>query len=109
MELCVDVIKRQGLGAGALWVRSLTVYLTRTNKLAEYRYLEHGAHWAILALGVVMLVKLYRVDPPEWFVGSIGLVFIATAIGSSVLEKTYADHRKKRSIAQKIKTRLIGR
>jgi len=56
-----------------------------------------------------MLVKLYRVDPPEWFVGSIGLVFIATAIGSSVLEKTYADHRKKRSIAQKIKTRLIGR
>ena len=95
-----------GLGAGALWVRSLTVYLTRTNKLAKYRYLEHGAHWAILALGVVMLVKLYRVDPPEWFVGSIGLVFIATAISSSVLEKTYADHRKKRSIAQKIKARL---
>lgn len=98
-----------GLGAGALWVRSLTVYLTQTNKLAKYRYLEHGAHWAILALGVVMLVKLYHVDPPEWFVGSIGLIFIATAIGSSVLEKTYADHRKKRSIAQKIKTRLIGR
>ena len=98
-----------GLGAGALWVRSLTVYLTRTNKLAKYRYLEHGAHWAILALGVVMLVKLYHVDPPEWFVGSIGLIFIATAIGSSVLEKTYDDHRKKRSIAQKIKTRLIGR
>ncbi len=76
-----------GLGAGALWVRSLTVYLTRTGTLAKYRYLEHGAHWAILALGMVMLVKLYHIEPPEWFVGSIGLIFIATAIVSSILEK----------------------
>ncbi len=76
-----------GLGAGALWVRSLTVYLTRTGTLAKYRYLEHGAHWAILVLGIIMLVKLYHVEPPEWFVGSIGLIFVATAIVSSVLEK----------------------
>lgn len=76
-----------GLGAGALWVRSLTVYLTRTGTLAKYRYLEHGAHWAILALGTIMLIKLYHVEPPEWFVGSIGLIFVATAIVSSVLEK----------------------
>lgn len=76
-----------GLGAGALWVRSLTVYLTRTGTLSKYRYLEHGAHWAILALGIVMLVKLYHVEPPEWFVGSIGLIFVATAVVSSVLEK----------------------
>lgn len=76
-----------GLGAGALWVRSLTVYLTRTGTLAKYRYLEHGAHWAILALGIVMLVKLYHVEPPEWFVGSIGIIFVATAIVSSILER----------------------
>lgn len=76
-----------GLGAGALWVRSLTVYLTRTGTLAKYRYLEHGAHWAILALGIVMLVKLYHIEPPEWFVGSIGLIFVATAVVSSILEK----------------------
>lgn len=76
-----------GLGAGALWVRSLTVYLTRTGTLAKYRYLEHGAHWAILALGIVMLVKLYHVEPPEWFVGSIGIIFVATAIISSILER----------------------
>ncbi len=80
-----------GLGAGAIWVRSLTVYLLRTGTLAKYRYLEHGAHWAILALGSVMFVKLYHVEPPEWIVGSLGLVFIATAIVSSVIEKRATD------------------
>lgn len=83
-----------GLGAGALWVRSLTIYLTRSGTLAKYRYLEHGAHWAILALGIVMLIKLYHVEPPEWFIGLIGLVFIATAIASSILEKRLEANRK---------------
>lgn len=76
-----------GLGVGALWVRSLTIYLVRNQTLGRYRYLEHGAHWAILALGLVMLVKLYHVEPPEWFTGSIGLIFVATATITSVLEK----------------------
>lgn len=76
-----------GLGAGALWVRSLTVYLVRTNTLEKYRYLEHGAHWAILVLGIVMLAKLYGVELAEWMTGSLGLVFVATATLSSILEK----------------------
>jgi hypothetical protein len=76
-----------GLGAGALWVRSLTVYLVRTGTLAKYRYLEHGAHWAILALGVVMLAKLYHIELPEWMTGSLGLVFIVLAVVTSVIEK----------------------
>ncbi len=76
-----------GLGAGALWVRSMTVYLVRAGTLGKYRYLEHGAHWAILALGLVMLVKLYQIEPPEWFTGSIGLIFISTAVVSSILER----------------------
>lgn len=81
-----------GLGVGAFWVRSLTVYLMRSGTLAKYRYLEHGAHWAILALGIIMLVKLYHVELPEWFTGSIGLIFIATAIISSVIEKRHQKH-----------------
>jgi hypothetical protein len=76
-----------GLGAGALWVRSLTVYLVRTGTLAKYRYLEHGAHWAILALGIVMLAKLYAIELPEWLTGSLGLIFVATAVVTSVIEK----------------------
>ncbi len=91
-----------GLGAGAIWVRSLTVYLMRAGVLSKYRYLEHGAHWAILALGMVMLIKLYHVEPPEWMVGSLGLVFIATAVISSVLEMRKAENAKKaKRLAQK--------
>ena len=84
-----------GLGAGAVWVRSLTVYLMRAGVLSKYKYMEHGAHWAILALGAIMLVKLYHVELPEWMVGSLGLVFIATAVGSSILEMKKADRLKK--------------
>ena len=76
-----------GLGAGAIWVRSLTVYLMKSGTLSKYRYLEHGAHWAILALGAIMLIKLYHVDPPEWFTGSLGLIVISIAVISSVIEQ----------------------
>lgn len=80
-----------GLGAGAIWVRSLTVYLMKAGVLSKYKYMEHGAHWAILALGTIMLVKLYHVEPPEWLVGSIGLVFIVTAVVSSLIEMKRAE------------------
>lgn len=76
-----------GLGVGALWVRSMTVQLVRSDTLGKYRYLEHGAHWAILALGIVMLIKIYGVELSEWFTGSLGLIFIATAVVSSIIEK----------------------
>lgn len=76
-----------GLGAGAIWVRSLTIYLLRSGTLGKYRYLEHGAHWAILALGIVMFAKLYHIELPEWMTGSIGLVVIGTAVISSVIER----------------------
>jgi len=82
-----------GLGVGAFWVRSLTIYLMRAGTLAKYRYLEHGAHWAILALGVLMLIKLYHVELPEAVTGSLGLVFIMTAVVTSILEKRSQDKR----------------
>lgn len=81
------VLIMAGLGAGALWVRSLTVYLVRTKTLDHYRYLEHGAHWAILMLGIIMLTKLYHVELPEWLTGSVGLLFVLTATISSILER----------------------
>ena len=76
-----------GLGAGAIWVRSLTVYLMKSGTLSKYRYLEHGAHWAILALGVIMFVKLYQVNPPEWLTGSLGLIVISIAVISRIMEQ----------------------
>ncbi|MEO8691239.1 MAG: DUF475 domain-containing protein [Candidatus Saccharimonas sp.] len=74
-----------GLGVGALWVRSMTIHLVRAGTLAKYRYLEHGAHWAILALGIIMLVKLYHIEPAEWFTGGIGLVIILAAFYGSII------------------------
>lgn len=82
-----------GLGAGAIWVRSLTIYLLRSGTLGKYRYLEHGAHWAILSLGTVMILKLYGIEPPEWLIGSLGIVFISTAVITSIIEKRHATNR----------------
>lgn len=76
-----------GLGTGAIWVRSMTVHLVRAKTLGTYVYLEHGAHWAILALGGIMLGKLYHVELPEVVTGCIGLFFIGLAFISS---KRYA-------------------
>jgi len=69
-----------GLGAGAVWVRSMTVHMVKAKALDTYVFLEHGAHWAIGFLGAIMLFKLYGFKPPEWFVGSLGLIFIIFAI-----------------------------
>jgi hypothetical protein len=74
-----------GLGLiGAMFVRSLTVFLVRKGTLQDYVYLEHGAHWAIGALSVILLVGIgYHVN--EVVTGLIGVAFIGTAFVSSVL------------------------
>lgn len=72
-----------GLGIGALFVRSMTLHLLRSGALAEFRYLEHGAHWAIGVLAVCMLASLF-VEIPEYVTGLIGVLFIGAAIFTSV-------------------------
>ena len=61
-----------GLGVGAFWIRSLTVYLVRQGTLDEYVYLEHGAHWAIGALAVILLVTI-KYEISEIITGLIGV------------------------------------
>ena len=85
-----------GLGAGAVWVRAMTIHLVRTNALAKYIFLEHGAHWAIGFLGTVMMLKLYHIELPEWIVGSLGLVFIGTAIFWSIRHAKQIDAATKK-------------
>jgi hypothetical protein len=72
-----------GLGIGALFVRSMTVYLVRQGTLGEYRYLEHGAHWAIGALAAILLLEL-KFHIPEAITGLLGLAFIVAALVSSI-------------------------
>jgi hypothetical protein len=72
-----------GLGIGAMFVRSMTILLVDKGTLAEYRYLEHGAFWAILVLGAIMLLTA-RYHIPEVVTGLIGAVLIGVALYTSV-------------------------
>lgn len=79
------IIIALGLGLiGALFVRSLTVFLVRKGTLNDYVYLDHGAHWAIGALAAILLVSI-GVHVNEIVTGLVGLVLIGAAFLSSVL------------------------
>ena len=75
-----------GLGIGAFFVRTITVFLVQKKTLDTLVYLEHGAHWAILGLALSMLASL-MIHIPEAITGLIGLVFVTLAYVSSVREK----------------------
>ncbi|HJU99487.1 MAG TPA: DUF475 domain-containing protein [Burkholderiaceae bacterium] len=75
-----------GLAIGAAFVRSLTVYLVRLGALEEFVYLEHGAHYAIGLLAVIMLVSA-RYHIPDLFTGLIGIAFVGAALWASIVHK----------------------
>ncbi|MEU3828826.1 DUF475 domain-containing protein [Streptomyces sp. SID486] len=77
------VLMALGLGIGAMYVRSLTVYLVRQGTLDDYVYLEHGAHYAIGALAVILMVTI-RYEIHEVITGLVGVVLIALSFFSSV-------------------------
>ncbi|QDQ11340.1 DUF475 domain-containing protein [Streptomyces spectabilis] len=77
------VLMALGLGIGAMYVRSLTVYLVRQGTLDDYVYLEHGAHYAIGALAAVLLVTI-QFEIHELITGSIGVILIGASFWSSV-------------------------
>jgi hypothetical protein len=91
------IIIALGLGfIGAMFVRSLTVFLVRKGTLADYVYLEHGAHWAIGALAAILLIGIgFHVD--EVVTGLLGVAFIGAAFVSSLV-------RNRRLEAQGIET-----
>lgn len=72
-----------GLGIGALWVRSLTLYLVHHKVLDMYRYLEHGAHYVIGILAATLLFGLFY-EIPEAIAGLIGIVVIGFSIANSI-------------------------
>jgi uncharacterized protein len=91
------IIIALGLGLiGAMYVRSITVFLVRKGTLADYVYLEHGAHWAIGALAAILLVGIgYHVN--EVVTGLLGVAFILSALVSSIV-------RNRKLAAQGIET-----
>jgi hypothetical protein len=80
-----------GLGLGALFIRSLTLMISRERALDQLIFLEHGAHYAIGALGGLMLGSIWLRERhshlPEWLTGLIGLVFLALSLADSLRQR----------------------
>ena len=77
------VIIALGLSIGARFVRSMTIHLVKQGSLAEYRYLEHGAFWAIIVLGAIMLLSA-KFHIPETVTGLIGAILIGLSLWWSI-------------------------
>ena len=89
------VVIALGLSIGAMFVRSMTIMLVRKGTLGEYRYLEHGAFWAIITLGAIMLLSA-RFHIPEAITGLIG----ATLIGLSLWWSVRHNQRESAAVNQ---------
>lgn len=78
------IIIALGLGLiGAMFVRSITIYLVQRGTLNDYRYLDHGAHWAIGVLAAILLLTI-KLEIPEVFTGLIGVVLLVAALLTSI-------------------------
>ena len=75
-----------GLAIGAMFVRSMTIMFVEEGTLDEFIYLEHGAHWAIGLLAILMFLSTVVVVP-EVVTGLTGLGFIIASVISSKLNK----------------------
>jgi uncharacterized protein len=85
------VIIAAGLTIGAIFVRSLTVSMVQNSTLEAYKFLEHGAHYGIGALAIIMLLSMSpNVHIPEIVTGLIGAGFIALAVWTSMRANTKA-------------------
>lgn len=77
------VVIALGLSVGAMFVRSMTIHLVRKGTLAAYRFLEHGAFWAIIVLGGIMLSSVV-VHIHDALTGLIGATLIVISLWWSV-------------------------
>ncbi|MBQ9688350.1 DUF475 domain-containing protein [bacterium] len=83
------VIIMIGLAVGAFFVRSLTLLMVEKKTLTKFVYLEHGAHWAIGLLAFIMFISTFA-EIPEVITGLTGLIFIISALVSSILKNRKA-------------------
>lgn len=87
------VVIALGLSIGAFFVRSMTIMLVKKGTLAEYEFLEHGAFWAIIALGGIMLASA-KFHIPEAITGLIGAVLIGLSLWWSIRTSRRAQHAR---------------
>ncbi len=75
-----------GLGIGAMFVRSLTIMMVEKGTLNTFKYLEHGAFYAVGSLAVIMFMNTVT-HIPEVITGLIGATFIGFSLYSSLKDK----------------------
>lgn len=80
-----------GLGIGAMFVRSMTIMLVEKGTLAEYRFLEHGAFYAIILLSLIMYAQAFA-HIPEVITGLAGTALIGLAFYASLRWKRANPH-----------------
>ena len=83
-----------GLAIGAMFVRSLTLFMVEKKTLQEYLYLEHGAHWAIGFLALIMFYSTVQ-EVPEVVTGLAGLFLVGWAFVDSL------RHNKQTKLSEK--------
>ena len=84
-----------GLGIGALWVRSLTIFMVRRGTLGNYKYIDHGAHYTIFILACLLFTSIMY-DVPEVIVGLTGITIIVASIVAS--RQTLNDGKKAQDV-----------
>jgi len=81
-----------GLGIGALYVRSLTLWMVEKGVLNQFPYLEHGAHYAIGILSTIMLLKIFF-PVSEELTATLGVVMLSLSFVHS-----YWEQQKKKNL-----------
>lgn len=80
------VIIAIGLGIGALFVRGLTVLMVNKGVLEAYRYLEHGAFYALGVLAFLIYLSLF-IHVPEYITGGLSVAVVGLSVWSSIASR----------------------
>ena len=74
-----------------MFVRSMTIALVKGGTLTQFRFLESGAFYAIIALAAIMLLSI-RVHVPEVITGLLGATLIGIALWHSIAHRRKYPH-----------------
>lgn len=81
-----------GLGVGAFFVRGITLFLVEKDTLAEFKFLEHGAFYALGVLSLFMLLDFFF-NFPDWVTAVSGAAIL-------VLSVLWSIHENRKSTTQ---------
>lgn len=75
-----------GLGIGALFVRSLTLLMVDAGTLNTYKFMSHGAFYAMASLTIIMFITMFK-EVSEFITVGLSIFFI----GASILYSKYSS------------------